>query len=397
MYLMVDVVVNHVGASSGSPDFASYKPFQSSSQYHPQCWISDYTNQTEVEQCWLGDSKAALVDINTEDDQVVKALNDWVGSLVKNYEVDGIRIDTVKHVRKDFWPQFAQSAGVWTIGEVLSDDVKYTADYTQVLDAVLDYPTWFQLTSGFSKTDGDLSKLASVVATAQSAYKNGEASTGSFLENHDQPRFGSLTGDQALIKNAVTWPFINDGVPILYYGQEQGYKGGADPANRESLWNVGYSTENPLISLVTTLNKARKAAIAFNSDFLKTPVRFLEQANPSSTLAVYKAPLLTLLTNAGAKGSATWKIDGSAGLGSDTKWIDVLSCTSVTAGQDGSLQVKSSGGDPVVLMSGDAVSKDPTLCPHVEARVDATSGQLGRGVSSMTFGLAVLFGTFVLL
>lgn len=32
----------------------------------------------------------------------------------------------------------------------------------------------------------------------------------------------------------MTWPFINDGIPILYYGQEQGYTGGADPANREA-------------------------------------------------------------------------------------------------------------------------------------------------------------------
>ena len=37
-----------------------------------------------------------------------------------------------------------------------------------------------------------------------------------------------------LVKNAMTWPFIQDGIPILYYGQEQGYTGGADPANREA-------------------------------------------------------------------------------------------------------------------------------------------------------------------
>lgn len=32
----------------------------------------------------------------------------------------------------------------------------------------------------------------------------------------------------------MAWPFIQDGIPILYYGQEQGYTGGADPANREA-------------------------------------------------------------------------------------------------------------------------------------------------------------------
>ena len=32
----------------------------------------------------------------------------------------------------------------------------------------------------------------------------------------------------------MTWPFALDGLPIMYYGQEQGYEGGAEPANREA-------------------------------------------------------------------------------------------------------------------------------------------------------------------
>ena len=54
------------------------------------------------------------------------------------------------------------------------------------------------------------------------------------------------------LKNAIAFPFIHDGIPIVYYGalyvpceitnafylrvlgQEQGYAGGPDPANREA-------------------------------------------------------------------------------------------------------------------------------------------------------------------
>ena len=53
------------------------------------------------------------------------------------------------------------------------------------------------------------------------------------------------------IKNVIAFPFIHDGIPILYYGicalgfplnrvhqqflgQEQGYTGGNDPFNREA-------------------------------------------------------------------------------------------------------------------------------------------------------------------
>lgn len=34
--------------------------------------------------------------------------------------------------------------------------------------------------------------------------------------------------------NAMTWVFVQDGIPIMYYGQEQGYAGGNDPNNREA-------------------------------------------------------------------------------------------------------------------------------------------------------------------
>jgi alpha-amylase len=213
MYLMIDVVVNHV-ASPVFPvtSFNNFVPLNQQSDFHTQCWIVDYNNQTEVEQCWLGDQNVALVDVNTEDNGIVTTLYDWVKGLAGNYSADGLRIDTVKHVRKDFWPDFASSAGVYTIGEVLHNETSYVSNYTrrwnlylpliklltaraEVLDAVLDYPTWYTLVAGFQTQYGNLSALAEQVTTAQSTYKNGLFGTGSFLENHDQPRFQSLTTD----------------------------------------------------------------------------------------------------------------------------------------------------------------------------------------------------------
>lgn len=54
--------------------------------------------------------------------------------------IDGLRIDTVKHVRKDFWPAFTASSGVYTVGEVLDGSVDYCAPYTEVMDGILNYP-----------------------------------------------------------------------------------------------------------------------------------------------------------------------------------------------------------------------------------------------------------------
>lgn len=78
----------------------------------------DYTNQTEVEQCWLGDRDIPLPDLDTENSTVVDTMNTWIKGMVTEYGVDGLRLDTVKHVRKTFWPEFSKSAGVFTLGEV---------------------------------------------------------------------------------------------------------------------------------------------------------------------------------------------------------------------------------------------------------------------------------------
>jgi alpha-amylase len=93
---------------------------------------------------------------------------------------------------------------VFTIGEVLSNDTTYMAPYTKVLDAVLDYSTWTPLVAGFQTPSGNLSALVGHVNTLQSTFTNGARMTGSFLDNHDQPRFASLANDSVLIRNAVS-------------------------------------------------------------------------------------------------------------------------------------------------------------------------------------------------
>ena len=131
MYLMVDVVVNHFGPANSSASYASFNPLNQPSYFHPECLITDYNNQTDVEQCWLGDDKLALADVDTENPRIVKMFNHWIKFLVKGYGIDGIRIDTAKHVRKDFWPAFAASSGVYTVGEVWHENTTYVADYTR--------------------------------------------------------------------------------------------------------------------------------------------------------------------------------------------------------------------------------------------------------------------------
>jgi alpha-amylase len=81
-----------------------------------------------------------LVDLKTEDSAVADVWYKWIGDLVSNYSIDGLRIDTVKHVDKAFWPDFEAAAGVYAVGEVFNGDPTYTCAYQNVLSGVLNYP-----------------------------------------------------------------------------------------------------------------------------------------------------------------------------------------------------------------------------------------------------------------
>lgn len=48
---MVDIAPNHFGyaGAGASTVFSGFNPFSSASYFHPFCWITNYNNQTNVE------------------------------------------------------------------------------------------------------------------------------------------------------------------------------------------------------------------------------------------------------------------------------------------------------------------------------------------------------------
>lgn len=144
---MIDVVVNHMsppGANNASFHSEDYTPFNSSKFYHAACGIDD-SNKTSVEVCWQGSLEQgnALADLRTEDASVRNVWKKWIKHIVTKYKADGIRIDSLKHVEKDFYPGFMQAAGVFAVGEMLDGDSSNYPEWLQPnvsVDALLNYP-----------------------------------------------------------------------------------------------------------------------------------------------------------------------------------------------------------------------------------------------------------------
>ena len=200
MYLQLDVVINHVAATSSSTfqPSSAYGQFSESEDYHPFCWINDYNNQTEVENCWLGDENVALADLDSENASVQDYWNSWIKTLVSDYNVDTIRLDTVKHVPHSNWKSFVGSVDVFNQGEVLHDDPTYIASYQKNASVnPFNYAVYYPITFTFNSTSFSMDQLIGMVDQVKGNFSD-PTLLGSFLNNHDNPRFESYQTDKAV-------------------------------------------------------------------------------------------------------------------------------------------------------------------------------------------------------
>ena len=253
IWVMVDVVSNHVGPVG--TDFSKITPFNKAEHYHDWCDITDWSNQWQVENCRL----CGLPDLKQENTWVTEKLLSWITDIVKKYNFDGIRIDTIMEVPKSFWDKFRKSAGVFQIGEAFDGRLDYVADYQNHLDSVFNYPLYYTIKSSFC---GSFRNLEGYFMNSRSHFPHPEYMA-TFVENHDNPRFLNQCNDVGKFTNAAIFSLLWEGIPVFYYGGEQYFKGGADPNNREPLWN-NYNTKSTLYGLLKITNTLRKNVKIWN-------------------------------------------------------------------------------------------------------------------------------------
>ncbi|KAI1383970.1 glycoside hydrolase family 13 protein [Hypoxylon trugodes] len=335
IYMMIDVVANHVGPVALSDH--QPEPLNQDSSYHSQCEI-DYSNQDSVENCWI----ANLPDLNTESSDVQKVYQDWVSWLVTEYSFDGVRIDTVKHVEKDYWPGFSSAAGVYTIGEVFDGDPSYVSGYASLMSGLLNYPMYYPMNNFYQQT-GSSQAIVDMYDQISSMFPDPTA-LGSFLDNHDNARWLNTKNDLSLLKNALAYVILARGVPIVYYGTEQAFSGGADPANREDLWRSGFNTDSEIYQAITKLSAARKAAggLAGNDQ------THLYVADTAYAWSREGGDLVVLTTNSGLGSSGNFCFDTQV---ANKAWNNTFGSGSYTSDGSGNVCVDVTNGEPVVLVA----------------------------------------------
>ncbi len=249
----------------------------------------DYVRMQEM----LGDFPGGLKDIKTELPEVRQALIDVYATWIEQAGFDGFRIDTIKHVEPDFWRTFcpairqrAAAAGkdnFLIFGEAFDGDDELIGSFTKddMLDSVFYFSQKFVI-DDVIKNGAPTRRLEDLWKTRIPGQDAGQALhygtnpqpggvvdasgtplppwrlTVNFLDNHDLPRFLYQNQDRPGLHIALSLLLTMDGIPCVYYGTEQDFSGGNDPANREDLWTSGFAREGETFAWIRQLTGLRQ-------------------------------------------------------------------------------------------------------------------------------------------
>ncbi|HEX8104308.1 MAG TPA: alpha-amylase family glycosyl hydrolase, partial [Solirubrobacteraceae bacterium] len=261
---------------AGTDAFPALDP-DTSFPYHPftpaggedlkvPAWLNDVTayhnrgNTTFTgEDSQYGDF-FGLDDLFTEQPRVVQGMTDIYKAWIRDFGIDGFRIDTMKHVDDAFWQKFAPAIlryaheqgkpEFFLFGEVFDTSKSFTSHFTthDQVQAVLDFP-FQEAARSFASRGNAADELRSFFA-GDDWYTDADSNAyqlPTFLGNHDMGRIGNFLrsdnggADDAEIlardRLAHELMYFARGNPVVYYGDEQGFVGdGGDQDARQDMF-----------------------------------------------------------------------------------------------------------------------------------------------------------------
>ncbi len=417
-----------------------YTPVVKAGETKVPAWLNDPTMyHNRGDSTFAGESStqgdfSGLDDLWTERPEVVRGMERIYQRWVRDFDIDGFRIDTVKHVDTEFWTQWATALDAYAkeqgredffmFGEVYSADTEVTSPYVTEgrLDSTLDFP--FQdAARAYAAQGGDAERLAKVYGDDYK-YTTDKANAYeqvSFLGNHDMGRFGTFlkqdrpkASDAELLDRyelANELMFLGRGNPVVYYGDEQGFTGaGGDKDARQTLFasktadyldddqlgtdrthaTDAYATDHPLYRQIAELSTLRKAhpaladgiqeeryakgsVYAFSRTDAKSRTEYVVAANNAQEPRTVEIPT-------GSAGMNFRAVYGNKGL-------------SVVSGDDRKIKVEIPALSTLVLRASGSLAA-PSLKPSVElkapaagstGRVEVTADVTGGGLNRVVF------------
>ena len=265
--VILDGVFNHTGR-----DFFAFKDIQKNregSAYkdwycNVNFWGNNEYNDGFSYDNWGGYN--LLVKLNQRNPAVKDYICDVIRFWVKEFDIDGIRLDAADVLDFEFMKDLRRTADsvkpdFWLMGEVIHGDYSRWAN-DRTLHSVTNYTLHKALYSGHN--DHNYFEIAHTVN-----YTGGMISSNirlyNFVDNHDVERIYTKLNDKGHYEPVHILLYTLPGIPSIYYGSEFGIEGKKERFSDDSLRPVidladhkkDY-TENPCTKLIVALGRIHK-------------------------------------------------------------------------------------------------------------------------------------------
>ena len=274
--VLVDFAANHV--HTDSPIYQNHQDWFNM----PMTLCDSNGNWDKIpETCWFSQD---LPDINYNKPEVRKLMVEHALWLIKETNIDGFRVDAVKHMPIEFIKElragveslFANTGIVfYMVGETFTGDIGLLNKYigNDTLHAQFDFPLYYQMQNVL--TSGGMYGVFSNSSLYSSHNPYNSDLMGTFMGNHDVARAISVAANQNTgkwtqnpsvddenayfrLKQAWTILLTNPGIPLIYYGDEYGMVGGNDPDNRRMMnFDLTHSHQASTLDYVKLLGSIR--------------------------------------------------------------------------------------------------------------------------------------------
>lgn len=243
--------------------------------YHHNGEVQDWHDQWQVHHCEF----RGLAKFNHDNPDFRAYIKDAIKAWLQR-GVDGLRVDTVKHMPLWFWQEFTSDMsaarpdlfmfGEWINSHPSNDLCVQFANRSGM--TLLDFALCRALRSALGSREPSGFKDVVAVFDQDHRYRTATELV-TFFENHDMSRLQSLGADEAMVRLALTLLLTARGIPCLYYGVEQGLhddsNGGDDPYNRPMMQS--FDTDSPLYRLIRQLSDVRRTneAVQYGSQWTR--------------------------------------------------------------------------------------------------------------------------------
>ncbi len=236
MRMMLDAVFNHIG--SASPQWQDVVKNGAQSRYKD--WFHIHSFPVKEDNYDRFAFTPDMPKLNTANPEVQRYLLDIALYWIREFDIDGWRLDVANEVDHVFWKTFRQAVSaekpdVYIVGEIWHSAEPWLRG--DEFHAVMNYPFTEPMIEYFADGTIPASRMAHRVnAHLMNGMKQVNEVMFNVLDSHDTKRLLTrCRNDEKKARALLAFMFAQIGSPCIYYGTEIGLDGENDPLCRKCM------------------------------------------------------------------------------------------------------------------------------------------------------------------